>query len=551
MNRARSDPTWRFRLAVALALAASGACGSDDAVGPEPPSLPPLTIRTTSLSQAIENVQFSDTLVAAGGRPGYSWTITEGALSQGLVLNGATGVIDGIPLSVGRADFTVRAESADGQAATQRLDLSVSPQPVLDASGDCREAPEYAIVTIEDENLEGAVRDALSIDGAQSLTCARLAEIEQLDAGSRGIRSLAGAQNLVSIQSLDLSRNDSIQDLAPLAGLTGLTGLSLAANDISDITAIGTLTALVSLDLRANRIVDLGALSQLEFIARLQLDSNPISSIEPLRTLRTLTFLTLSNTPIGGADALRELTELRVLVLGVVRDLGPVRQLLRLEWLQFSLADEVTHVQPLSGLANLRTLSITTSGRSRLSSLSPLSGLSLTQLYLWSGGGMVRMRDIGPVGSIESLQRLSIAGYFGITDIRALRALVNLNDLNIRRMSRIGDFAPIGGLTGLTRLDLGTNDLVGIGWLAGLTGLTSLSLRSNRIVDLGPLRGLTSLSTLDLAENRTLSDIQPLFENPGLGQGDHVVLSSTGVPCSRVAALRARGLTVTSSCPGG
>lgn len=65
---------------------------------------------------------------------------------------------------------------------------------------------------------------------------------------------------------------------------------------------------------------------------------------------------------------------------------------------------------------------------------------------------------------------------------------------------------------------------------------------------LGRLSGLTSLTVLALFSNPGIANIQPLLDNPELGAGDIVGLSSPSVNCSDVAALEAKGVTVASDC---
>ena len=49
--------------------------------------------------------------------------------------------------------------------------------------------------------------------------------------------------------------------------------------------------------------------------------------------------------------------------------------------------------------------------------------------------------------------------------------------------------------------------------------------------------------------NPDLKNIQPLLDNTGLGAGDFVELGSTNVSCTDVAALKAKGVDVSSGCP--
>ena len=64
-------------------------------------------------------------LTASGGTGSYTWSITPGALPNGLVLHGATGLIDGVPTSVGSSPVTVHAQDATGQDSAA-LVLTVS-----------------------------------------------------------------------------------------------------------------------------------------------------------------------------------------------------------------------------------------------------------------------------------------------------------------------------------------------------------------------------------------------------------------------------------------
>jgi hypothetical protein len=74
-----------------------------------------------------------------------------------------------------------------------------------------------------------------------------------------------------------------------------------------------------------------------------------------------------------------------------------------------------------------------------------------------------------------------------------------------------------------------------------------LWLHGNQISDVSPLSGLVNLTMLGLMQN-PLSDISPLVDNPGLGEGDDVILVNN--PLSEesinvyIPELEARGVTV-------
>ena len=104
-------------------------------------------------------------------------------------------------------------------------------------------------------------------------------------------------------------------------------------------------------------------------------------------------------------------------------------------------------------------------------------------------------------------------------------------------------------LPGLTTLSARTAGIVSLVGIQNLTNLTSIELDNNEITNIGPLSGLTALADLTLDGNLDLINLQPLLNNTGLGAGDSVSLTNTGVLCVDVAALQAKGVTVSSNCP--
>jgi hypothetical protein len=73
---------------------------------------------------------------------------------------------------------------------------------------------------------------------------------------------------------------------------------------------------------------------------------------------------------------------------------------------------------------------------------------------------------------------------------------------------------------------------------------------NNPLTDIGVMRGLTELHELRVHDLPQLTDIEPLIEDPGLGSGDRVIVTNTGVSCADVSPLRAKGVSVGSDCWG-
>ena len=90
---------------------------------------PPAIVTTSPLPQGTVGVSYSQALSASGGVPPYTWSITSGALPGGLTLAGS-GVISGIPTTVGAYSFTVRAADSVGYN-TATFSLTVTAPPAL------------------------------------------------------------------------------------------------------------------------------------------------------------------------------------------------------------------------------------------------------------------------------------------------------------------------------------------------------------------------------------------------------------------------------------
>ncbi|RKY14848.1 MAG: hypothetical protein DRP82_03115, partial [Planctomycetota bacterium] len=87
--------------------------------------IPPITIATTSLPDAVEGTFYSYTVTAAGGRPAkYQWSAT--GLPTGLDIDSATGEISGTPVSGTAGSYAVTVTVTDGdRTAQQNFTLTV------------------------------------------------------------------------------------------------------------------------------------------------------------------------------------------------------------------------------------------------------------------------------------------------------------------------------------------------------------------------------------------------------------------------------------------
>jgi hypothetical protein len=94
-----------------------------------------ITIVQTLLANGFVGVPYSDQVTATGGTPPYNFTISAGALPNGLTL-GPDGVIMGTPTAAGTFTFTVRAtDSAASTPGTHQYTLTPAINTVMSPTG--------------------------------------------------------------------------------------------------------------------------------------------------------------------------------------------------------------------------------------------------------------------------------------------------------------------------------------------------------------------------------------------------------------------------------
>ena len=90
---------------------------------------PALSITTSSLPAGTVGTAYSQALAAAGGTPPYTWSVSSGALPDGLVLS-ANGTIGGTPSSPGTFGSSVQVTDSAGIKATNTVTIQIQSSPV-------------------------------------------------------------------------------------------------------------------------------------------------------------------------------------------------------------------------------------------------------------------------------------------------------------------------------------------------------------------------------------------------------------------------------------
>ncbi|HUB66305.1 MAG TPA: putative Ig domain-containing protein [Candidatus Methylacidiphilales bacterium] len=99
----------------------------------QPPT--PIITTTSPLPGGAVAASYSQTLMASGGTPPYTWSIASGSLPAGLSLSSG-GVISGTPTVAGTFSFTAQVTDSNSMSATATFSLTIYPQgtPIIATS---------------------------------------------------------------------------------------------------------------------------------------------------------------------------------------------------------------------------------------------------------------------------------------------------------------------------------------------------------------------------------------------------------------------------------
>ena len=151
----------------------------------------------------------------------------------------------------------------------------------------------------------------------------------------------------------------------------------------------------------------------------------------------------------------------------------------------------IVDITGLEFATNLKELQL--GGRNRITDLRPLTNLTnLTYLYIWHRevADMPRVTnlDIRPLSGLINLKRLSLENS-GISDISLLAGLKELQHLGLS-YNTIEDISPLAGLKKLIHLNLSDNSITDLSPLSGLTNLRELWIEGNPVTNFRPLDAL-------------------------------------------------------------
>jgi hypothetical protein len=326
----------------------------------------------------------------------------------------------------------------------ENLDISGTPVTSLD--------PLKYLSALQQLNMEGvAVADLspisnllqlqqLNISRTQVNSWEALADLNRLrtlQATNLPATHLNGLEKLKSLQFLDIS-DLKISNITPLSTLPALERLYLDNTLITSLAALRGKSSLQLLSINNTRISNLAELGMMPSLERIYADGTPLSREEINRFIAANPKCLVMN----NSDAMSSWWEQlprnwRNVIITYVRVTGtnPSReqlaQIARLTEIDITGKTDITHLEPLKALRELKKLKCSSTG---ISSLAPLEFLDDLQHIECRN---TRINDLTPLGSLKQLSYLDISNtqVASLEPIRQLPALTYLyaNNTSINR----------------------------------------------------------------------------------------------------------------------
>lgn len=317
-------------------------------------------------------------------------------------------------------------------------------------------------------------------------------------------------KNIVSIDALDLSKQDTIQRIDPLAELINLQVLNLANTAVGDLSPLRNLTDLVELNLSNTKISDISALKYSDKLVKFNISNTAVSDISVLEKMTKLETLELSKTQVIDFYALGYLVELKYLNLegSKILSLSPIEKLGKIATLNVSgtLIDNLT---PIASHKNIKALNLDST---RVNDITPLKGLASLEVLHINQTTVSNLRPLQNLGHLERIYcdhtpiNQSIADAFMASNPGVL-VIYDSEDLKGWWETLAAGWRDVLSKAAKIQLNPTKEEL------AKVTNLDSINFTGNAAIqDIEALRKLQKLQVVN-ASKTVLKDISPLEEH--------------------------------------
>lgn len=222
--------------------------------------------------------------------------------------------------------------------------------------------------------------DYVEFDSVTNQVLLKIASIDSLDiSGNQFIQNLEPLTALKDLRTINIS-NTKIDDLSPLRYSRELKKLNASNSIVSDISSLQYFENLTTLDLSSSEATDISILSRLKKLTSLNLSNTAITDFTSLAELKGLKRVDLSNTTFANAQLLAWNSSLENVQLArtSITDLSPIKSLINVKILDIS----ETQIIDISSLTTHPDLEVLTMNQTQVNSLDPLLGaMKLQKVY--------------------------------------------------------------------------------------------------------------------------------------------------------------------------
>ncbi|MFD2200624.1 leucine-rich repeat domain-containing protein [Shivajiella indica] len=339
-----------------------------------------------------------------------------------------------------------------------------------------------------------------------------------------------------SIDSINLSGNEFVLDLAPIEALRDLKYIDISNTKIEELNPISNVTFLSYLNISNTPTKDIQFIKYADRLEHLVISETPIYDISELGNLKQLHTLEASNTPIMGFDVLNSFEALRSLNLhhSGFNNIENINQLDKLSHLDIS-NNFLINFEMLADLKNLESINLEETNIVDLSSLSALENLKMVNI------NVTEVSDLSPLNDKLALQRVyadrtriseTDADEFSRRNRRVLlihhaenlqtwwdalpeswkEILVKQNPALSRSIPLVED---LSYTVGLDSLDLSGSSINSLGPVLKFRKISKLNFDDTQVQDLIPLSEIKTLTSIS-GKNTQVKTLQPLANLMGL-----------------------------------
>jgi Leucine-rich repeat (LRR) protein len=353
-------------------------------------------------------------------------------------------------------------------------------------------------------------------DLSDSVTLADIKKITSLDSldisGNPYVQNIAPVSQLLDLRMLNIS-GTNVTDLTPIRNLTELVDVDISRTAIEDVTALRYSLNLKHLNLARTNVKDIAVLEKLVSIEKLDVGFTGVENFAPLGYLNLLTNLNLESTKFADLSLIasfQQMTELNIAKTPALtlNSISALRELQSLNIDSLQIAD----ISPLSGLTKLETVHM---NYTKVLDLSPLAGIQNLQ-RIYCDHSMITSES----AHAFMAARPDVLVIFDSEDLRGWwEDLSNVWKDVLKRAARFGQNPTKEDLARISNIDsINLSNYVSIKSLQPLTRipkLKSISASKTGITDLSPLKIHSSLQSLDVRDTR-VSDANVLQFFPAL-----------------------------------